>query len=217
MPRPKKIIGDPVEYDVRVTPIDGKPIEFSPTTEDFIKFLACLEGGVNTDKRLHYHVYCVTLRSETYLRSYFGRLARGTGNAAYSIRKAHEGTIGYVIKEGQVVCRHGFDEKLIDEYYAKSKQYRTKLDIERKRAFRQKENFLVEVMKEVSEAIKSSPPPLLEFGEYVIRQVLTHYSSNQIRFPPRSTLDNCVLTLMYKYYPDNVVAYYSRSFDRNNF
>lgn len=218
MPRPKKTSGTPHEWDVRVTPTDGNEIEFTPNQDDFEIFVACREGGEGTNKRLHYHVYIKTIRSETWLRKYFSILGRATetitGNAVYKMGQAHEGTIGYVVKEGDVKCRLGWTDMFLEEMIRKSNQYRKDKEAERKRASRGKENCLAEIMKVVAEGVKNDPSPT---PRRIMGDILHQYNERQIRFPNRSTLENCVMTILYKSSPTMVEEYYLRNIEPRQF
>jgi len=214
MPRPKKTTGKALEYDVRVTPTDGNELEFNPSNEDFEILVACKEGGPETDKRLHYHIYCKTIRSESWLRQYFSVLGKATetekGNAVYSLRKAHEGTIGYVVKEGDVKCRLGWTDRFLEEMITKSNQYRKDKEADRKRASRVKENCLAEIMKVVAEGVKNDPSPT---PRKITELILHQYNERQIRFPNRSTIENCVMTILYKTRPTMVIEYYAKNIE----
>lgn len=218
MPRPKKTNGRAIEYDVRITPTDANEIDFNPNADDFEVFVACKEGGEGTEKRLHYHIYVRTIRSETWLRQYFAILGKSTetekGNAVYSLRKAHEGTVGYVVKEGDVKCRLGWDNQFLEEMITKSNQYRKDKETERKRGQRAKENCLAEIVKVVAEGVKSDPQPT---PRVVMSRILHEYNERQIRFPNRSTLENCVMTILYKTRPTLVEEYYLRNIEPREF
>lgn len=218
MPRPKKQDSPMLMWDARVTPVDGQPIQFHPETLDFEIFLACREGGDDTDKKLHYHIYMVSRRSETWLRQYLACLGGATatvkGNSVYSLRKAHEGTIGYVIKEGNVVSRHGLTDTFLSEMITKSKQYRKDLESDRKRVQRSKENTLAEILKVVAEGVKNDPSPTPQF---LVQSILDACTEKQIRFPSRSTIENAVMTILYKTDQSSVLNYYCRNLYQNNF
>lgn len=207
MPRPKKSDGSPVAWDMRLTPISGNPIDFSGiSVDDFQMFICCEEGGEGTSKRLHYHAYALTLRSETWLRKIAQALTGGQGNPAYSVKKAHSGSLGYVVKEGKVKVRLGCDDRFLTEMLSKSQEYRKELETERKRVQRSKENTLAEIMKVVAEGVSSRSQP-----HEVMSAILAQYYLKQVRFPNRGTLENAVMTLLYPHRSDLVDAYYSRN------
>lgn len=218
MGRPKKTNGELMEWDVRVTPDGGRPISFEPLEEDFTKFLACLEGGEGTEKQLHYHIYCQTNRSESYIRKYFATLAGGTGNKSYSMRKSHEGTIGYVIKEGHVVSRLGFDTRLIDEYFEKSKAYRKDLEASRKKKQRDLHRTLSDIVSDVAPPFPSPEghTGAREYASNLVNLVLNKYSELDLKFPSRTALDGAVCKHIYKneLYRWYVQELYARSFSQ---
>ena len=197
--RPKKTEGELRCLDVRLTPSGGE-VTFNPTTEDFKVFLACREGGEGTNKALHYHIYCETLRSDTWLTKYWYLLTgygTSVGNKAFKQGKAHDSTIGYVVKEGHVVCRHGCTDQFINEWFDKSKQYRADHEADRKRKHRESQKSLDDILKEV---IKEPIDPNLQFEQYtevLISRILTQYVQCDKRFPSRSQLDNVVSKHMY--------------------
>lgn len=211
MGRPKSLTSLMKEWDVRITPSDQAPIVFDPTEEDFKVFVACEEGGTD-DLRLHYHIFCETNRSETYLDKLFNKWGRATitakGNAIFSKRKAHEGTIGYCVKGGKVVCRHGWTDMFLEEMITKSADYRKANETKRKSALRQKENFLVNIMKEVAEELKLDPSPT---PPKVMGLILRHYDKLNIRFPNRNTLETAIMTLLYRTQPNLVNEWYSKN------
>lgn len=200
------------EWDIRLTPTDQEPILFDDAIQDFEQLLVCREGEPNGTPRLHYHIYAKTYRSDTYIDKLLNQLGRSTetkkGNAVFSKRKAHEGTIGYVIKGGEVVCRHDFTQTMIDEYYRLSQEYRKRKEAERKSASRSTENFLSLIMKEVAEGARTGGPHTpQEFMSHILRK----YRDNNMRFPNRSTLENAVMTILYEFNPREVERYYSRN------
>lgn len=207
--RPKKMTGDPAHWDVRLTPSDGLPIDFMDKvpTSDFIVFVACKEGGEGTDKRLHYHVFLSSLRSESWIRSLCSVLANGTGNPAYSVRKAHNGTIGYVVKEGNVVFRHGWTDKFLEEMLTNSQQYRKDLEAAKKRASRSKDNSLVEIMRLVAPGVTTESEP-----SDVSAMILAHYYHKELKFPTRSCIEQAVMTLLYPHRQNLVNDFYARNF-----
>lgn len=198
------------QWELRLTP-DYGDINFEhKNLEDAHKvFVACKEGGEGTGKRLHYHVYMETQRSETFLRHQAEHLAGGKGNAFYSLKKAHEGTVGYVVKEGDVVFRHGWDNLFLDEMLSKSQQYRKDLEADRKRQSRKSENTLSDIMKVVAETITSSSTP-----RYVVNAVLKEYNTRQLRFPTRNALESAVLSALYPHNPVFVQAVYASNLER---
>lgn len=198
------------EWDVRITPSDGMPIAFNPSPDDYKVFVACQEGGTE-DLRLHYHIYCESNRSETYLDKQFNTWGRATalikGNAIFSKRKAHEGTIGYCVKGGNVVERHGWTDLFLEEMLTKSADYRKDIANTKKRALRQKENFLATILKEVAEQLTNevSPTP-----PQIMALILSKYDKLGVRFPNRNTLETAVMTLLYRKQPNLVTAWYSQ-------
>jgi len=206
------------EWDVRITPSDQEPVQFEFQDEDFEVLVACREGGT-PELRLHYHLYVKSNRSETYLDKVFNKWGRATatakGNAIFSKRKAHEGTIGYCVKGGDVIVRHGWDDTFLEEMLARSQDYKKTLETTRKRALRQKENYLADILKEVAVQLDQadSPTPPTQ----VMALILSHYDKLHLRFPNRNVLETAVMTLLYKKQPNLVIGWYSRNIVENNF
>lgn len=203
-----KVDGELRELDIRLTPVDQVEVDFSSVDlSDFKILLICREGEPNGQPRLHYHMYAVTSRSDTYLDKLLNQLGKATdvykGNAVFSKRKAHDGTKGYVVKNGNVIVRHGLDETYLDELFKKSENYRKEKEKERKTASRSNENFLSNILKDAEVKRLSDPVILTKF-------ILDAYSENGKRFPPKSTVQTAVLSVMYKIDPDTVVHQYVR-------
>jgi len=213
MPRGRpKTDGETKEWDIRLTPVDQEEIKFDEIIDDFAQLLVCKEGSPNGTPRLHYHMYAKTTRSDSYIDRLLNKLGRSDethkGNAVFSKRKAHEGTIGYVIKGGDVVNRHQFTQQMIDEFYELSKQYRTNKENERKTASRVKEKFLSLIMKEVVEIVRTDR---LSTPQSIMSLFLRKYRDNNMRFPNRSTLENATMTILYDINPRIVEDFYSKN------
>lgn len=204
-----KVEGEEKEWDIRVTPVDQREIDFSLFLEDFKILLVCKEGEPNGQPRLHYHMYAVTSRSDSYIDNLLSKMGRATniikGNAVYSKRKKHEGTVGYVVKCGVVVCRHGVSDQFITESFKRSEDYRKAKEAERKNASRGKENFLATIMKDAE--VKRLTDP-----ESITGYILQKYKEAQIRFPPRSTIESAVMSILFDTRPNDVISYYSPKF-----
>lgn len=210
--RPKKE-GELKEWDIRVTPTDQFEVDFSEILDDFKILLVCKEGEPNGTPRLHYHMYATTTRSDSYLDTLLSKIGKANdtvkGNAVFSKRKKHDGTIGYVVKNGNVVCRHGVDDQFITESFKKSDEYRKRKESERKSASRGEQNFLGEIMKDPEVKRLSHP-------EQIIRFILQRYKDANKRFPTRSTIESAVMFLMYDIDVDLVVRSYMPNFFLQN-
>lgn len=204
-----KVDNEPRELDIRLTPVDQVEVDFSAVDlTDFKILLICKEGEPNGQPRLHYHMYAVTSRSDTYLDKLLNQLGKADeyrkGNAVFSKRKAHDGTQGYVVKNGCVVLRHGLDDRYITELFKKSENYRKEKEAERKSAARSTENFLMNILKDAEVNRLSDPLELTKL-------ILNAYSEAGKRFPPKSTVQTAVLSVMYKTDPDLVIRHYARN------
>lgn len=205
--RPKKTTNELVAYDIRITPHTQEEIDFNAYEHlvDFDKFLACKEYG-KLGGKLHYHVYATTRLSDSTLRLRCIELAGSSGNGAYSKKIAHNGTQGYVVKDEVIVCKKGFTDSEIEEIVGQSRAYRNTVEATRKSASRSKEKFLAKVVEEVVASVTADDSPFS-----VMKKILDVYASKQIRFPARTTLENTVMTIMYKYHPMEVVRYYAKN------
>lgn len=210
--RPKKATGDVIEYDVRVTPTDQQEIDFAPSIDDFEVFIAAKEYGKKSNN-LHYHIYCKSIRSKTYLRSYFSQLGKANdenkGNAVFRIAYAHEGTIGYVVKDGDIVCRMGCSDQFISEMLSKSKEYKQEKEAERKRKQRTSESIYNEVYEECLSLYEDHK--FDQCVRNVIRMYCAKIEGTTLRPPPRSTIESLVVKIMMVKNPEWVIDYYSKN------
>jgi len=201
--------------EVRITPADGLPIDdWKVCEEDFKVMIAAQEGG-DPDRRLHYHLYMETLRSRTWLTKWIYSVAHcyngEQGNAVFFTRKPHENTIGYVVKEGNIVCRHGTTDTFIDEWIAKSAQYKRDKEAGRKRDQRVKKAFTQEVREKVEQVLLASPDHRNPTS--VLNLILNEYHEAKLTFPPRSSVENMIVSVLYPYDKYHLVEnFYLRSF-----
>lgn len=210
--RPKKE-GELKSWDIRLTPTDQVEVSFDALeTDDFKVLLICKEGEPNGLPRLHYHMYMETTRSDNYIDNLLNRLGKATadkkGNAVFSKRKSHEGTIGYIVKNKDVVFRLGVDNHVLEEYFQKSDDYVRNKANERKTESRAKLNFIAELMKDP--VVKRLTDP-----EDITTWILKKYVEHETRFPNRSTIESAVMTLLWAHRQHDVVEWYSPKFFRN--
>lgn len=205
-----KVEGELKEWDIRLTPTDQVEVDFSALDlSDFKMLLICKEGEPNGQPRLHYHMYASTTRSDNYIDNLLNKLGKATdtvkGNAVFSKRKKHDGTIGYVVKNGCVKVRHGITDQYLTEIFKKSEDYRKEKESERKRASRGDENFLGNIMKDPE--VKRLTDAL-----ELTRVILQRYKDNGKRLPNRSAVESAVMTLMHDHDSEFVVRHYSRAY-----
>ena len=118
------------EFDLRITPTDQKRITKEEILESDLNkaevVIVAEEGEPNGIPKLHYHLYVKARLSDTLMRNICRKLGRSTkeinGNAVFFCRLAHENTIGYVVKNRNIVY-HNLNQTLIDEYFEISKDY----------------------------------------------------------------------------------------------
>lgn len=184
-------------WDIRITPVDQEPISdwsvFEDTAREGTKVIACEEGGT-AELRLHYHVYLEGLWSETLLRKVVSVLGRATpeikGNSVYSIRKSHEGTIGYVVKGGNIVYRLNYDDKHIEEFIEASKQYKRDLETARKKETRKSQSFLQQATEHVKERLGNDQTNV----HLVYREFRSFYGERPL--PSRNTMELAIVQCM---------------------
>lgn len=204
------------EFDARITPVDQKPIpkeKFESHLKDAIQVIVCEEGESNGTPKLHYHLYIRAKISESTISKILATLGGATaeikGNAVFSLRKAHEHTIGYIIKCNKVVYSTD-DQYTLEKYFQTSESYRKTLEANKKRASRTNEKTLSDILKEVEVDAHS---PL----NWVVQKVLEKYTELDKKFPPRSMLEVAIMKRIFPYQKDLVVNYYSRNIFDNRF
>lgn len=215
MPRIKANPDELLLLELRITPPDGQPIEdWKITDTDFKQVIAAKEGGTE-DCRLHYHAYVECLRSRTWLTKWIYSIAHchngETGNAVFFTRKPHDNTIGYVVKHGDIVVRHGCSETFITEWLSKSDEYRRAKEAGRKRRQRVEKSFTQEVRKKIGEQLKDSHD--LRYPEQVLKLILAEYYEANKMFPSRSIVENMIVTLLHPYYEYMARSFYLRNFE----
>lgn len=213
MPRSKKD-NSVLELELRITPPDGNRIVDWLITDDIEKLVAYEEGGSAEDKKLHYHCYVVYRRSRTLLTKWIYTIARcidtgETGNAVFFSRKPHEHTFGYICKQGNLTVRHNVPQTTIDEWIAKSRQYVTDKETQRKKKQRTRETELQEIYDSVQKHLKERND--YSSGE-VVSAVLSECDARETRFPSRSQMESFVLKMMYRINSQLVIAYFNKSF-----
>lgn len=212
MPKPKS--GEVFVRELRITPPDGVPItDWRVNTDDFVKLIAAEEGGGTTGKKLHYHLYVEITRSETWLKKWIYNIAHcqngESGNSVFFSRKPHDNTIGYVVKSGNIVCRHGVDQTYIDEWIKKSDEYVKNKSTERKREQRTKQSIYKCMMDEVEEDLKSG---FIRGLADEVGGALTYRYYKYSTYPTRSQHEMMVIKLIHPYAEDYVRSYYNKSF-----
>lgn len=210
MPRPKSDPSSVYVRELRITPPDGQRIvDWKITDKDFKLAIIAEEGGTD-EVRLHYHAYIETLRSESWIKTWIYSIAHcyngESGNAVFFSRKPHDHTIGYVVKHGHVVVRHGCPQTTIDEWIGKSDEYKRSKEAERKRIQRIAKSFTQQVFQEIVSETSAHPTP-----SEIIYLILTKYKDNKKMLPSRNVVDTLVVSLLNAKGCD-VSAFYLRSF-----
>lgn len=217
MPRPKANPDSLLILEVRITPPDRRPIvDWKLGTDDFVVCLIGQEGGDAplSEKRLHYHLYIETKRSRTWLIKWIYDVARCTngeqGNAVFFTRKPHDNTIGYVVKDGNIVCRHGCSDTFITEWLEKSRQYRTDKETTRKRKQREEGRFIDGCRKRLDEFLQESPYKRTptDVMEFVLRDFIDH----ERQVPSRTQMECLIVGALYKYEPRIANSFYLKTF-----
>lgn len=210
--RPKKsdII---LTLELRITPPDQEPITDWHVDENVTKLLACQEGGIGTTKQLHYHCYIETPRTRNWLLQWIYTITRcrhtgHKGNQVFFSRKPHDHTMGYIVKEGNVVVRHGIDQTLITDYIQQSKQYAQEKERERKKDQRTRKTQVDEIMENVKKHLEETPGDRTVAG--IAWMILDEFRLRNLLLPNRSNLEQMTLTLLYTYNPEHVRHVYTK-------
>jgi len=214
MPRVKVNPDELLILELRITPPDGQPItDWQISDMNFKQVLAAQEGGTDTC-RLHYHAYVECKRSKTWLTKWIYDIARctngETGNSVFRTGKPHENTIGYVVKHGNIVVRHGCSETFVTEWLAKSEQYRKDRAATKKRGQRIEKSFTQQVLGKIVEQLRDAPE--LRTPERVLPLILHEYELASKVFPNRSIVENLISTVLYPYEGRLIDAFYLRNF-----
>lgn len=215
MPRTKQNPDEVLILELRITPPDAEEItDWKITPEDFKQVIAAREGGTE-ECRLHYHLYVECLRSRSWLIKWIYSIAHcyngEQGNAVFFTRKPHDNTIGYVVKLGDVVVRHGCTQTFIDEWLAKSDQYRRNKETDRARAKRMKKSFTQLVRDKISVILRETSDS--RSPERVLDLITEAYHEANLIFPSRTQVENLIVTLLYPYEKSFHRAFYLRSFE----
>lgn len=204
------------EYELRITPPDQQRITEWHIDDKIQMLLSCEEGGEATDKKLHYHCIIKTTMSRNTMVQWIYKVSRSTneqkGNAVFFSRQPHAHSYGYVIKEKRIVCRHGIEDRFIEEWFTQTDSYKRQGETSRKDAQRKREQELGDVVREAETSFRAlanhDPHTLVEL-------ILRTCSDHNIRFPAKTQMESIVLKIMYKYDHQFVTSYYMRSFPFN--
>lgn len=214
MPKPKS--GDIYIRELRITPPDQQPItDWQVNDSDFKVLLACQEGG--QDKKLHYHLYVECLRSESWLKKWIYSVARchngESGNSVYFSRKPHENTIGYVVKQANISCRFGLEQTFIDEWLAKSDDYKRVKERDRKRAQRSRTTILSEIMENIANDLQADRS--IRNVRYISQTLIHSYKEANV-YPIKSQHEMMVIKLIHPYDDYFVRSFYEKHLFANS-
>lgn len=214
MPRTKANPNELYVREIRITPADGKPIEDWKISEtDFKMVVGAVEGGT-PDVRLHYHLYVESLRSASWITKWIYSIAHcyngEQGNTVFFSRKPHDNTLGYVVKHGNIVVRHGCTETFITEWLAKSEQYRRDKDANRKRNQRIEKAFTHQVRDTLVEHLKTHTDARTE--EACLELIIQSYHEANKIYPSRATVELLIVSALAPYRPNMVRSFYLKNF-----
>lgn len=190
MPRPRLV----KEYDIRVTPPMGQDLNF--ITDEFELFIACKEFGY-INKKKHYHIYCKTTLNDSEIKKYLRLIcdvkdSEDVGNQLYRVKPKHEGTIGYVIKEFNVVASRGYTEDQLSEFKRLSAEYRKQKETERKQKYRKE----VKSQKDIVAAVVASLEGVAADAALVTSKILSQYRDSGELMPTRSAFERILNTVI---------------------
>lgn len=217
MPRPKLNPGEILALELRITPPDGKPIEdWKVDDTNFKMVLAAREGGGDTGVRLHYHLYIETLRSRSWILNWVYSIAHcyngEKGNSVVFTGKPHDKTIGYVVKHGDIACRHGCSDGFITEWLNKSDEYVRNVAAKRKADVRRNQAFSALVRQKVAATLASDAS--MRTPTCICNLVLAEYHKAEKVYPSRTQVECLIATLLHPYDEGLVRLFYTKSFDR---
>lgn len=207
------------EWSIRITPTNQMTITKDEFLEKGLKdaelLLVCEEGEPNGSPKLHYHIYIKTNISRTSLERYCANIGRSTlmikGNAVFSISKANDGVIGYVIKNNNIVCSINYTQTVLEQYWEKSKQYRKDLEASRKKDTRKQGSSFKEIIDEYEITPDTTPEGVMEF-------VLDQCIKREMNFPSKSMLETAIVKIMYRQGQWNIVRnFYLRNIVANEY
>ena len=215
MPRTKANPDELLVLELRITPPDGNPIEdWKIADTDFKQVIAAREGGT-PECRLHYHLYVECLRSRTWLVKWIYSIAHCNngeqGNAVFFTRKPHDNTIGYVVKHGDVVVRHGCSDTFITEWLAKSAQYVRDREAGRKRKQRVEKAFTHEVRDKVVAELAERRD--LRTPDGVLQLILNEYHEANKVFPSRTSVETLIVSVLHPYDATIAQTFYLKAFN----
>lgn len=214
MPRTKHNPNAVLELELRITPPDESQITEWYLDDDFIKFVAYEEGGVGTEKKLHYHCYIEYKRSRTLLTKWIYKVARckehDTGNSVFFSRKPHDHTYGYISKENNLVIRHGIDQSLITEWFNQSQEYKRTKERDRKRKHRTRKEVIDNILQHAKVGLHENM--IGRNVEAVVKYMIGAFNDVGLILPTRSSMDGYVITLLAPHDNYLVKSYYLKSF-----
>lgn len=220
--------------ELRLTPPDGQPIEDWQVGDpdcQISKLIAAEEGGVGTDKALHYHAVIETTYTDDALKGWIRRVLRLTpfqplGNAIYRTGEYHDLSIGYAVKCGQISCAHGYTDDEVTKFIADSQQYRKDVTAQRKnlqrlrsqgrdRQLKTIEEIVEQRMKQQQEAHSLLRRTMAWTAEAIVELFLTECANNNIEFPTRNQMSAIINRLRWRLNMgrDNVVQFYAHGMD----
>lgn len=210
--RPRKEDGEIYKWDIRMVPVDQQKIDFNKNISALnpIKLLVGEEYAKDNGK-LHYHLYLETRLSETAVVTGIKKLARWTplhpaGNALYGKRIAHDGTEGYAVKDGAIVCSYGYNGSELDAIVLRSKQYRRDLATASKAKLRATQKTMKSI---VQQAIDEDIPVCTHS---IVSFILKKHDELDLEFPSRPRVENAVMKFMYRKGAYNYVQeYYTKN------
>lgn len=222
----------PYELELRITPVDGKPIPreewlYEPITAvgGLLGVSVWEEGGEGTDKALHYHVILRTTWSRGLVRQWACRVARDKhergGNRVFRTGETHEHSYGYVAKHGQCIISTGDYKNVEDDWKERSRQYVENLKRETDRNRKQK----ALSRKRQLEIIREYAIDRLKFGvgmprdplvaiERFVEYFLTECDKRNFDFPTKFQMEALTIRSLYRDFPEAIHRIYRANMER---
>lgn len=209
---PRKTLAE--DWSVRITPTDQKTIPKEEFLESGLKdaelLIVCEEGTPNGSPQLHYHIYLKTKYGRSSLERMCAKIGRTTnevkGNAVFSIKQANTGTIGYVVKDRNVITSIGYDQHTLNEYFQVSAQYKRDLEASRRKDSRKRESSYKEIFENLIVSKETDPND-------IITEVLDECVKRHMNFPSRSLMETNIFKVLYPHRPEFVRSFYRKNFE----
>lgn len=183
--------------------------------------IVCAEGEpYDKDVRSHVHMYLVCKHSESWLRKQIQKLdERRKSNELYSMKKAHEQSPNYVLKNyykenenrSRIWFQRNCDMDLLLTWKKQHEAYMAEVKVAKKIRSSSKKSFSKLLVEEATEQFSDFSPS----HEELIRFVINYYKSQKTMLPTRNQMESLILNIRSSLGNDEyVMSYYQNSFSQ---